>query len=106
WVLLTGRLGEPGEVRFYADTGDCRHTGDLDLTDPVPVVPAEATTEVLSRLGLETQTRTTAAVACAEGGSLGTVEVRAEPYGGDLAVALADLPGATVLVRSARVYAY
>ena len=105
WVLLTGRVVAPGEVSFVADTGDCRHADDPDTADPVPSVPAAATTQVLARLGLGTGTRTTASVACVDGGSLGTVEVRADPYVGNLVDALADLDG-TVVVQSPRLYAY
>jgi hypothetical protein len=105
WVLLSGRVVAPGEVRFTADTGDCRSADDVDPTDPVPSVPEAATAQVLSRLGLAAGTRTTASVTCVDGGSLGTVEVRTEPYGGNLADALADLDG-TVIVRSPRLYAY
>lgn len=105
WVLLTGRVVAPGEVSFVADTGDCRPAGDPDTADPVPSVPAAAITQVLSRLGLGTGTRTTASVACVDGGSFGTVEVRADPYGGNLVDALADLD-VTVVVRSPRLYAF
>jgi hypothetical protein len=105
WVLLTGRVVAPGEVRFVADTGDCRSVDGPDPVDPAPAVPAKVTDQVLSRLGLPAGTRTTASVACVDGGSLGTVEVRTDPYGGDLVDALADLD-ATVVVRSPRLYAY
>jgi hypothetical protein len=106
WVLLVGRVLAPGEVRFVADTGDCRDPGDLDPSDPAPAVPDDATAAVLTRLGLGAGTRTTASVPCVGGGSLGTVEVRTDAYGGDLAVALADLDDATVAVQSPRLYAY
>jgi hypothetical protein len=106
WVLLTASVTSPGEVRFLADTGDCRPVGDLDAADVEPMVPAEAVPEVLSRLGLGTGTRGSAAVSCVDGGTLGTVEVRADRYAGDLAVALADLPGASAVVRSQRLYAF
>lgn len=106
WVLVTASVTGPGEVRFLADTGDCRPAGDLTPTDPPPPVPADDVPEVLDRLGLPTGTRTTAAVSCLDGGVLGTVEVRADSYGGDLAVALADLAESAVVVRSPRLYAY
>jgi hypothetical protein len=106
WVLLTASVIAPGEVRFLADTGDCRPAGDIDTADAPPGVRADPLPEVLTRLDLGAGTRQTASVSCVDGGTLGTVEVRTEPYSGDLAVALADLPGATAVVRSPRLYAY
>lgn len=106
WVLLTGAVIGPGEVRFLADTGDCRPAGDIDIDDAPPGVRAEAVPAVLSRLGLDDGIRATAAVSCVDGGVLGTVEVRAQPYPGDLAVALADLPGVSTVVSSPRLYAF
>jgi len=106
WVQLTGSVSGPGEVRFLADTGDCRPAGDVDAADPTPSVPADAVAEVLSRLDQGTGTRTSASVSCVDGGQLGTVEVRVDPYPGDLDVALADLEPTTVVVQSPRLYAY
>ena len=69
----------PGQVRFVADTGDCRDARRVDTTDPaaagVDRAPVQA---VLERLGL-TGGRLDApsAVACPDGGVVGTVEVAA-----------------------------
>lgn len=106
WVLVTGTVTAPGEVRFLADTGDCRPTGDVDTADAPPGIPTDLVSAVLSRLGLDDGTRSTASVSCVDGGVLGTVEVRAQPYDGDLAQALADLPDASALVSAERLYAF
>jgi hypothetical protein len=107
WVLLTGSRPAEGEVRFFADTGDCRPLGDVDATtDPDPAGAADAVREVLSRLDLGGGALTSASVSCMDGGVLGTVEARVGRYAGDLRSALGDLTGATVVVSSGRLFAY
>jgi hypothetical protein len=107
WVLLSASVTAPGEVRFLADTGDCRPLGDLDTGDTPPSgVPAITVPEVLGRLALPSGQPTTASVSCLDGGQLSTVEVRADVYSGDLVAALSDLDGAVPVVRSDRLYAF
>jgi hypothetical protein len=107
WVLLSASITAPGEVRFLADTGDCRPAGDLDTGDTPPAeVPADAVPQVLSRLSLPAGRPTSASVSCLDGGRLGTVELRVAAYSGDLVAALSDLDGAVPVVRSARLYAF
>ncbi len=105
WVLITATTTAPGEVRFYADTGDCREAGRVDTTDPAVAVDEEPIQAVLGRLGLTSSDRRTAAVSCPGGGVVGTVEVRAGVYSGAIDAALRDLQGSAV-VASPRVYAF
>jgi hypothetical protein len=106
YVLLSGAASGPGELRFQADTGDCRPAGDPPVADPAAQVPAEIAPAVLARLGLAATATTTAAVPCPGGGQVGTVEVRAGAYGGDLRLALADVEGATMLVGEPSLVGY
>ena len=105
WVLVTGAMTAPGEVRFYADTGDCREGGRVDTTDPAATVDEAPIQAVLERLDLTGADRRTAAVSCPDGGVVGTVEVRAGAYPGALDAALRDL-GDTTVVAAPRLYAF
>src|SRR4029453_11672115 len=102
----TAAVTAPGEVTFYADTGDCRPAGDGLAADPVPPVPASAVQDVLDRLGLAGSDRSTAAVSCQDGGVAGTVEARGGAYAGALDAALRDVAGAAVVLATPRLYAY
>lgn len=106
YVLLSGVPSGAGELRFQADTGDCRPAGDPPAADPAPQVPADLLPGLLARLGLAATSSTSAAVPCPGGGQVGTVEVRAGAYGGDLSNALADAGEATVLVGEPSLVAY
>ena len=106
WVLVTATMTAPGEVRFYADTGDCRKAGRVDATDPAATVDEAPIRAVLQRLALSGSDTRTAAVSCPDGGVAGTVEVRAGPYPGALDAALRDVGDPTAVVATARVYAY
>ncbi len=106
WVLLTGSVPGPGEVRFVADTGDCRAVGDLQTTDVTPELPPDVLPDLLSRLGLGDGAWALGSVSCVDGGLLGTVEVRLAPYAGDLRTALDEMAGATVVVEEASLFAY
>ena len=104
FVLLSGSPVGAGELRFQADTGDCRPAGDLTAVDPETGVPADAVPNLLARLGLTATKITAAAVPCPGGGTLGTVEARAPSYGQDLGQALAGL--GDVLVSEPPLFAY
>jgi hypothetical protein len=106
WVLITAAKDDSGEVRFYADTGDCREAGRVDTSDPAVVVDEEPIREVLERLNLTVADRRTAAVSCPGGGTIGTVEVHAGAYPGALDAALGDLGGTTAVVAAPRLYAF
>ncbi len=106
WVLVTATVTAPGEVTFFADTGDCRPAGDGLAADPLAPVPADAVPDVLDRLHLGGGDRRTAAVSCQDGGIAGTVRVRAGAYSAPLDAALANVNGATVVVATPRLYAY
>jgi hypothetical protein len=106
WVLLTGSVPGPGEVRFAADTGDCRPAGDLAATDAAADVPTDVLPDLLSRLDLAGDNRMTASVSCVDGGVLGTVQATAERYEGDPGRVLDDLDGATIVVDEPNVFAY
>jgi hypothetical protein len=114
WVLLTASVPTAGEVRFVADTGgiprprfgECRPRGDLDESDPAPAVPSDVVPGVLARLGVTGNLLTTATVSCVEGGAIGTVEVRAGAYAGDLSRALAEPAPGMVVAGGASLFAY
>jgi hypothetical protein len=109
FVRVTGAVPAPGEVRFVADTGNCRTLGEL--------APAAAFTgnrsliaPVLSMLDVNvTSAQWSAfAVPCAAGGSMSTVEA-VGPDGvvagaADLRLALSGL--GTVVVAAPETYAY
>jgi hypothetical protein len=105
FVAVTGTVVAPGEVRFVADTGDCRTPGDVTTADQA-VPTSDPVRDVLDRLKLATPSISTAAVSCVDGGAVGSVQVRADAWKGDLTQALAGLPDATVLVDAPRLYAY
>jgi hypothetical protein len=106
WVLVTATMTAPGEVRFYADTGDCREAGRVDTTDPAVAVDDSPIQAVLERLDVTGADRRTAAVSCPDGGVVGTVEVRAGAYSGAVDAALRDLGGTTAVVAAPRLYAF
>jgi hypothetical protein len=107
WVLLSGSVSAPGEVRFVADTGDCRALGNLDARDPTPAVPLTVVPDVLARLHLPGGNSSTASVSCVDGGALATIEADGPAYSGDLTTALGDPPaGATVVVDEPSLIAY
>lgn len=99
FVFLTGTVTAPGEITFIADTGDCRPLGDPVAGDTMPASPDWAAA-TLARLGLRADTATEAQVSCVDGGVLGTSQVRAGAYSGDLEAELADLPGITLVVTA------
>jgi hypothetical protein len=106
WVLVTAAKTAPGEVRFYADTGDCREAGRVDTSDPAVAVDETSLRGVLERLNLDGTERRTSAVLCPGGGSIGTVEVRTGPFPDALDVALEDVAGPDPVVSSARLLAF
>jgi hypothetical protein len=106
YVEVTGTIAAPGEVRFVADTGDCRSLGNVNTADQAPSSPGTVLNDVLARLGLGGGSISTASVSCVDGGMVGTVQVRAAAWSGDLTQALVGLAGATVLVGSPRLYAF
>jgi hypothetical protein len=105
YVEVTGTVEAPGEVRFVADTGDCRSAGNVVTADQAPASTGTVLNDVLARLGLSGGSISTASVSCVDGGTVGTVQVRAAAWPGDLTQALAGLAGATVLVGTPRLYA-
>jgi hypothetical protein len=105
WVLVTATMTAPGEVRFFADTGDCREAGRVDTTDPAVTVDEAPVRAVLDRLDVAGADRHTAEVSCPEGGVVATVEVRAGAYPGALDAVLRDL-GGTAVVAAPRLYAF
>lgn len=106
WVLVSAAQTGPGEVRFYADTGDCREAGRVDTSDPPVGVDEAPIRKVLERLNLTVADRRTAAVACPGGGMIGTVEVHAGAYPGALDAALREVGGTTAVVATPRLYAF
>jgi hypothetical protein len=105
YVEVTGTIAAPGEVRFVADTGDCRSAGNVNTADQAPSSTGTVLSDVLARLGLGGGSISTASVSCVDGGTVGTVQVQAAAWSGDLTQALAGLAGATVLVGTPRLYA-
>jgi hypothetical protein len=106
YVQVTGTIAAPGEVRFVADTGDCRSAGNVDAADQAPSSTGTVLNDVLARLGLGSGSISTASVSCVDGGMVGTALVRAAAWPGDLTQVLAGLAGATVLVGTPRLYAF
>jgi len=112
WVLVTGAVVAPGEVRFVADTGDCRPAGDsIDTADAEVPVPVDPAAPVFATLGVAAEESRSAAVACPEGGTTGTREFALPgPPPGDLDALLAGpvaaLPDATTVVSTAALYGY
>ena len=106
YVQVTGTVVAPGEVRFVADTGDCRAPGDVTTADQPVSSSSGPARDVLDRLQLDTASISTAAVSCVDGGAVDSVQVRADAWPGDLTQALAGLPDARVLVDTPRLYAY
>jgi hypothetical protein len=103
YVLLTGSVIRPGEVRLFADTGDCRVPGDVSTTDATGGDRA-AVQEVLTQLGVPDAEFTESAVTCPEGGTTRTVTGTAtDRHTGALD---ARLHAASPLVAGPRLYAY
>jgi hypothetical protein len=105
WVLLTGTVTAPGELRFVADTGDCRPLGDLPV-QPEATVPDDTVPGLLARLDVTEVSRTAASVSCVDGGRLVTGEVRATAYSGDLRDAMNLPDGSSAVVDEPRLVAY
>ena len=100
FVLITATVTAPGEVSFYADTGDCRPAGGGIAADPTAQVPAGPVQDVIDRLHVAGNDRHTFAVSCPDGGLVGTVEARAGRYAGALDAALSNVESATVIVAT------
>jgi hypothetical protein len=73
WVLLTGAPVKPGQVRFVADTGDCRPTGDLGHSSEA-AADRSTVEQTMASLGVPAQQWQSYRIACPSGGSLSTVE--------------------------------
>jgi hypothetical protein len=107
WVTLSGTVVGPGEVRFYADTGDCRVAGDgLSTVDPPFAAGLGPISSTMDRLGLKANDITQAAVPCPSGGTLRTVSAVAPAFTGALDARLDGLPSAQPVVAAPKVYAY
>ncbi len=82
WVQVTGSVISKGQVRFVADTGACRETGQLPadaVNDAVHDEGASAAgraeiTKVLARLSLTAASWRTHQASCPDGAALTTVE--------------------------------
>jgi hypothetical protein len=106
WVTLTGAAVSPGEVRFNADTGDCRVAGDISTVDVAGSVDRTSALAALERLGLTATDWTESAVQCPGGGILRTVTAVAPAFAGALDARLRDLPDAVPVVTAPKLYAY
>jgi hypothetical protein len=106
WVLLTGTLVSPGEVRFYANTGECRVAGDVSTVDVPGSVDRSSALSVLQRLGISATDWTESTVACPGGGTLHTATAVAPAFAGALDARLRDLPDAVPVVAAPKLYAY
>lgn len=106
WVILTGTLVSPGEVRFYANTGECRVPGEVSTVDAPGAVDRAPATNALQRLGLTATDWTDSAVPCPGGGTLRTATAVAPAFAGALDVRLRDLPDAVPVVAAPKLYAY
>jgi hypothetical protein len=105
YVLLTGSVSRPGEVRLYADTGDCRPPGDVSTTDLAGSGEGDraAVQDVLTQLDVTGVSWTESAVACPDGGTTRTVTATAGRFTGALDARL-HAPDPTV--AGPRLYAY
>jgi hypothetical protein len=74
FVALTGTVGEPGRVRFVADTGDCRPEGDLPPADSERPRPATHVDDAFTRLRVAPEAWARHEIACPGGGAMSTVE--------------------------------
>jgi hypothetical protein len=110
YVSVAATVIRPGEVRFVADTSDCRVPGDdLVTTDSTGEGgPRRATIEgVLTTLALTATGWSATSVPCPDGGAVRTVQATAGPYQGDLTASLAGTPPDAVIVASgSQAYAY
>jgi hypothetical protein len=107
WVTLSGTMVNPGEVRFYADTGDCRVPGDgLSTVDPPFAAGLGPISSTMDRLGMTANDITQAAVPCPSGGMVRTVSAVAPAFTGALDARLDGLPSAQPVVAAPKVYAY
>jgi hypothetical protein len=76
YVLLTGTVNAPGQVRFVADTGDCRPGSNVEAVDTGVARDEAPVTAALARLGLEAQQWQAYSVGCPGGTSFATTEAR------------------------------
>jgi hypothetical protein len=105
WVLLTGTVTGPGEIRFVADTGRCRSLGTLP-PEPAMSLPTGDASRLMEGLGLTTASTTEASVPCVGVGRFETVEARSGVYKGDLRQAVPVPDGSAVVVSEPRLFAY
>jgi hypothetical protein len=105
WVTLSGTVVSPGEVRFYADTGDCRVPGNVSTVDQ-PGADRGPVLSALGTLGLTATDWQEASVDCPGGGRTRTVQAVAPAVNGALDARLRDLPSVTPVVQTPSVYAY
>jgi hypothetical protein len=106
WVILTGTVASPGEVRFYANTGECRVPGEVSTVDVSGAVDRSSALAALQRLGVSATDWTESAVPCPDGGTLLTATAVAPAVNGALDARLRDLPGAVPVVAAPKLYAY
>lgn len=106
FVLVSGAVEAPGQLRVVADTG-CRPAGrpvTADGSDPARRAPVQA---LLDGLRLSATGWSTTRLACPDGGALWTVEALAGPAPAALPDAVrAAVPGMTEVLSGSRVYAY
>jgi hypothetical protein len=105
YVSIVGTISAPGQVRFVADTGNCRPGSNVEITtggglDEAPVNAA------LLRLGLSAQQWDSFAVACPGGKSFVTTQARTGEVAlkNPLSQTLQGTPG--TVVSSPELYAY
>jgi hypothetical protein len=103
WVTLVGAVLRPGEVRFFADTGDCRVAGDVVTSDPPGPADRAAVESVLDQLGVTPSAWTASAVPCPSGGVTGTVQATGPAFTGAVD---ARLSSAGAVVAGPRLFAY
>jgi len=107
FVRLTGSVATPGQVRFVADTGACRETGDLP-SPPAFAGDRSRLAPILSTLDITTAQYFAYQVSCPDGGTASTVEA-VGPDGvvagsTDIRAALAGR--GTAVVAAPETYAY
>ncbi len=120
YVAITGRIADPGQVRFDVDTGVCRPAGDLPaasaaggpstVSGPEAPVglgsrPADAARAVATHLHAPVDAWRVHKIACAGGATLTTVEAQVGAEPSDLDTAMAGFRRTGVLVTEPRLYA-